>query len=425
MIPSNLTPDNLIQYLKFFPGCIFLKDKKGRYLYSNVACEHIEQCGDTNALVGKTELEVQKDKRLGRQYYEEDLKLLKEGGSIRTYNEVDTGERTLYYEVNKSAVTNEHGDIIGIIGTVTDHTAEYELSKEMTRQFSTDVITGVYNTKFLDQWLQEENIIFPFSLIVCDCNFLKHINDVFGHETGDQLLHSVGDMFLTNLPENCIPVRVGGDEFLLLCNDTSESQAEEIIHTLTEKAKTIHVGGRALSIAYGYHTLQDYSITFDECRILADKKMYCAKKKMKLEYYRSEGKADPANNEEMFRNLMGQMPVVIFFKDKNCKYQYINAYNEEDLKDKKDTCYGIGLTDIELQKDESLGRVYYEDDLRILETGEGSILTEEIPIKDGLKYYQITKTPVRDEEGEIIGIAGIVMEVSAAKRAFGSEPKDE
>ena len=418
MSEVKLTLENMFHFLKSYPGCLFLKDNKGCYLYTSDICQHVNKWGN-DGIIGKNELEVQKNKALGRQYYEEDQKLLREGGKLKCYSEVKTETGSLYYEINKSAVQDDNGNIIGIIGTVIDVTREFELQNQVKKQFITDMITGVYNNRYLESWEKDEKPLYPFTIIACDCNYLKHINDMFGHEYGDQLLKSTGQLFWENLPEKCIPVRVGGDEFLILCNDTTEKDAEHLIDILIEKAKTKFIKGCRLSIAYGYHTMYDDEKTFEECRNIADSRMYTAKRKMKQEFLQGAGKEDPLYNEEMFRNLISQMPVIIFFKDTECKYQYINTYNESDLKDKSTTNYGIGLTDLELQRDEALGREYYEDDLRILASGKGSILINAIPVDDeNVKYYQITKSAVRNEQGEIIGIAGIVTDVTATKITF-------
>lgn len=409
--------ESLLCFLKSYPGVLFLKDAQGHYRYTSALCDQVK-AAEEGGIVGKTDLEAQEDPELGRQYYEEDQKLLKEGGSYKCYSEVKTGNGSIVYEINRSAVQDDTGEIIGIIGTVVDVTREFELQQQVRRQYITDAVTGVYNNMYLEEWLLKEQPVYPFSLIVCDCNFLKHINDVFGHEYGDKLLRSAGDLFRENLPETCIPVRVGGDEFLILCNDTTEAEAERLIALLVEKAQEKFIKGSKLSIAYGYHTMRQGELTFEECRNLADSEMYSAKRKMKQEFFRGVGKNDPVYNEEMFRKLISQMPVIVFFKDTDCKYQYISSYNEKHLKNKSETQYGIGLTDIELQRDEVRGREYYEDDLRILATGVGSILNSVI-MEDGQPHhYQITKSAVHDESNNIIGIAGVVMDVTAIRVKF-------
>ena len=406
--------DTIMRFLRAYPGCLFLKDDKGCYYYTSDICDELNRV-EAGGLVGKNELEVQKDPELGRQYYEEDMKLLKEGGSYQYYSEFKGENHTRYLEINKAAVPDDTGKIVGIIGTVVDVTEEIQLRKQFQTQYVTDVVTGIYNNRYLEQWLSEEKPVYPFTLIACDCNFLKHINDMFGHEYGNQLLKNAGELFLENLPEKCATVRIGGDEFLILCNDTTEEEAEHLIEILTENTQEKFVKGNRLSIAYGYQTMREGEMTFDECRDKADRHMYREKRKMKQEFFSGSGMNDPIYNEEMFRKLMSHMPVIMFFKDTECKYRYIINYNERHLKNKSETAYGIGLTDLELQRDEALGREYYEDDLKILATGEGSVLNSMVLEEGKEHYYQITKSAVYDEENKIMGIVGVVMDITATR----------
>lgn len=412
---QELTLDRILHFLKCFPGCLFLKDEAGCYCYTSDLCDQLNQT-ENGGIIGKNELAVQKDPALARQFYQEDQKLLKEGGTIKGYCQI--GDQ--HFEISKSAVLDDDGNIIGIIGAVIDATKEFKLQQQVRKQFVTDMLTGVYNNRYLEMWLKEQTPVYPFSLIACDCNFLKHINDMFGHEYGNQLLKSVGELFLEMLPEKYVPVRTGGDEFLLLCNDTTEAEAEAMVAVLTERAQTKFVKGIPLSIAYGIQTICQGEMTFEEGRKAADAKMYVAKRRMKEEFFRETGKNSLIYNDEMFRQLIGQMPVTIFYKDSECRYQYISSYNEKHLKDKNETNHGIGLTDLELQRDEALGRKYYEDDLKILATGNGSVSLSEFHVDGVTRYCQITKSAVRSEDGSIIGIAGIVTDITAPNLTFSS-----
>lgn len=58
---------------------------------------------------------------------------------------------------------------------------------------------------------------FPVSLIMADCNYLKQTNDTLGHEYGDLLLKRVAHSIVQAIPKRCTAMRVGGDEFLILC----------------------------------------------------------------------------------------------------------------------------------------------------------------------------------------------------------------
>lgn len=188
---------------------------------------------------------------------------------------------------------------------------------------------------------------------------------------------------------------------------------------MQQKSKEILICDIQLSIALGSCTiLKENSMTFDECKKCADSRMYQNKKDMKKRYFDTSGRIDPIYNELFMRKILDQMPVVLFFKDTQCRYQYINSFDKRNLRNEKKDGFGIGCTDMEIQKDPDLAREYYEDDLRILKTGMGSVLIKEIPGEDGIRHYQIIKSAVRDEENNIIGIVGTVTDITATKMDF-------
>lgn len=169
MANQDFTVENLLRYLKSYPGVLFLKDAQGKYCYTSDLCEWLK-AEEGVGIIGKTDLEVQKAPELGCQYYEEDQKLLREGGSYKCYSEVKTEKGSAIYEIKCSAVQDDSGNTLGIIGTVVDVTREVELLQQVKKQYVTDAVTGVYNHKYLEEWLLSKQIVYPFSLITCDCN---------------------------------------------------------------------------------------------------------------------------------------------------------------------------------------------------------------------------------------------------------------
>lgn len=271
----------LKNYMEAIPMNIFFKDKECRYVYASEICEKLNSQGEGWSIIGKTEFEVQKLPELARAYYEDDLKILSTGEPSNYVSTFPGEDGTSYYEISKSPVRNDDGEIVGISGVVVDVTEKVELQRQMQEFYLTDPVTKLYNRKYLEAWQENSAPQFPLTLIVCDCNFLKKVNDTYGHESGDELLAEAGKLFRENLSENCIPIREGGDEFLILCNGTEEAQAEAIIHRLLENAKVRFVKDVVLSIAYGAYTMQESEYDFEKGHSIADKKMYEMKAEMK------------------------------------------------------------------------------------------------------------------------------------------------
>ncbi|HKK65265.1 MAG TPA: diguanylate cyclase DgcA [Clostridia bacterium] len=73
------------------------------------------------------------------------------------------------------------------------------------------------------------------SVIMGDIDFFKHVNDTYGHQTGDEVIISISSIIRDNLRTNDIGARYGGEEFIVLLYNTDEKQAYEIAERLRMK----------------------------------------------------------------------------------------------------------------------------------------------------------------------------------------------
>jgi diguanylate cyclase (GGDEF)-like protein len=99
--------------------------------------------------------------------------------------------------------------------------------QELTVQ---DDHTGLFNSRHLKRQLENEvmratRFGHPVSLIFFDLDHFKRVNDTLGHPAGSQVLHEVGALLLRTLRSTDVPVRYGGDEFVVLMPETSKDQA--------------------------------------------------------------------------------------------------------------------------------------------------------------------------------------------------------
>ncbi len=99
---------------------------------------------------------------------------------------------------------------------------------------------------------REENL--PLSVIMCDVNGLKLVNDSFGHDAGDHLLHKAAETIRKVCRDGDIIARIGGDEFIILLPITSADETVEIANNIKELASKEMVANVELSISYGYDT---------------------------------------------------------------------------------------------------------------------------------------------------------------------------
>jgi len=119
-------------------------------------------------------------------------------------------------------------------------------------------------------------------------------------------------------------------------------------------------------------------------------------------------------SENKYRTLLENLPQKIFLKDRNSAYVSCNESYARDLKIKSDEI--AGKTDYDFFPKE-LAEKYRADDKRILKLGKTEDI-EERYIQEGQEVFVSTvKTPVKDEQGNIIGLLGIFWDISERKRA--------
>lgn len=267
------------------PVNIFFKDTECKYCFVSEICDMVS-AGENGSIVGKTDLEVQKFSEIGKMYYEDDKKILATGEGSQYINEflMEDG-KSLYFEIKKNAVRNENGNIIGIVGIVDNVTERVRLEKKAEELSMIDGLTDVYNRNYLKYRVEEKKkkLIFPFTVIISDCNYLKKVNDQYGHEYGDILLKIVAGTLKEEIPEGSPVIRMGGDEFMILGNGITEEKASELMTNIQESLKQKSKEKIPLSLAMGSYTIQSKDFFFDEVCHEADLRMYADKKRLKAD----------------------------------------------------------------------------------------------------------------------------------------------
>lgn len=111
-----------------------------------------------------------------------------------------------------------------------------------------------------------------------------------------------------------------------------------------------------------------------------------------------------------------QIPVILFAKDTECRYVYTSEI--EDLIDGEEEHSILGKTDREIQYDQELGQMYYEQDKEIMRTGESCHCYSEFWENGRPVVREITKSPVY-RDGKLLGVCGIVNDVRVYSKQNG------
>ena len=109
-----------------------------------------------------------------------------------------------------------------------------------------------------------------------DDNF-KKINDIHGHNTGDEVLKSVSNVLQKSIRKNDFAMRWGGDEFIVAYNSDLEPEvfSERINAKMDDVSKML---GIPIVISKGISSYPKDATTFDELVAIAYKRMYANKK---------------------------------------------------------------------------------------------------------------------------------------------------
>ncbi|HUU40761.1 MAG TPA: PAS domain S-box protein [Desulfatiglandales bacterium] len=127
----------------------------------------------------------------------------------------------------------------------------------------------------------------------------------------------------------------------------------------------------------------------------------------------TETNAKLRNNEKTFKTLLENLPQRIFLKDKNSVYIFWNNNYARDLRIKPGEI--AGKTDYDFYP-VHMAEKYIKDDRRAMLSGKTEEMEEKY-IQDGKEItVQTVKTPVKDEEGNIIGVLGIFWDITERKR---------
>ncbi len=119
--------------------------------------------------------------------------------------------------------------------------------EKLNHRATHDELTGVYNrsafASMLDSLTKDGN---GFALIVLDVDLFKHINDQYGHETGDAVLKLVAETISGAFRKEDAVCRIGGDEFAVIMNGTESDSLELICQKLRKISEKLSNPGNDL-----------------------------------------------------------------------------------------------------------------------------------------------------------------------------------
>lgn len=141
---------------------------------------------------------------------------------------------------------------------------------------------GFYSdyTKIYEEILKDTSADRNVSLIICDIDFFKKVNDTYGHNAGDAVLRHVASMFRTNARPGDGIYRWGGEEFLVVLPDTNKEQAIDIAERLRTSVmeSVCHFEDLSIKVTMSFGlTVLNMDNPIEENIKIADERLYKAK----------------------------------------------------------------------------------------------------------------------------------------------------
>ncbi|MCP4292340.1 MAG: GGDEF domain-containing protein [bacterium] len=181
-------------------------------------------------------------------------------------------------------------------------TRRWQHQREVNLRIHTDSLTKVYNRAFFDQQFTLElerarRTEQPLSLIICDLDHFKSVNDRFQHHNGDRVLKMVARRLRDELRRIDHVCRIGGEEFALILPDTPLSAAQEVMERLVNASfeeEIVHQGELiqlSVTFSFGAVTFPDAGSDAFELYRKADAMLFLSKDlgRNQCHFWNSEG----------------------------------------------------------------------------------------------------------------------------------------
>jgi two-component system, cell cycle response regulator len=165
--------------------------------------------------------------------------------------------------------------------------ANARMVQKLEQMATTDGMTGLLNKRaMLEAATQKVNAAARFSrklsVLVTDIDFFKKVNDTHGHDVGDIVIKGLGEILKRQKRTTDVVARFGGEEFVILCEETDERGAMLLAERIREELEktTFHVPNGPLQVtcSVGVATFPDAGRDWDGLFKAADEALYVSKR---------------------------------------------------------------------------------------------------------------------------------------------------
>lgn len=187
-------------------------------------------------------------------------------------------------EISLGFFNSEDGLLI--VSAIRDITERKKVEDRLVQLATHDSLTGLYNRRYFQEHLRgvlAQALRYDTSgaLLVLDLDGFKHVNDHFGHRTGDKLLTNVAVLLQGRLRQTDLAARMGGDEFAIILPHADEQKASVVAKGILRRMRHLTVAADEDSLnvttSIGVTLFPKHGVTAEILLAHADIAMYQAK----------------------------------------------------------------------------------------------------------------------------------------------------
>jgi diguanylate cyclase (GGDEF)-like protein len=163
-------------------------------------------------------LQTQADARMSRMMVEFDTERAVKDGEISRLRNVELEREIAERREAEAALARAKAEL-------------EETNRELCALSIRDALTGAYNRRYLDERLADAFALArrqsqPLSVMICDVDDFKRINDTFSHAVGDDVLRTLAALMRQHVRQSDVVARFGGEEFVVLFPSATREQAQ-------------------------------------------------------------------------------------------------------------------------------------------------------------------------------------------------------
>lgn len=225
-----------------------------------------------------------------------------------------------------------------------------DLFQQVKNQALTDPLTGLFNRRYFEEFLNKEVIRAqrteqPFTLITLDLDYLKQINDKYGHSFGDLAIKTIADVLKKNARSIDVAARMGGEEFDILLPGVDSKGgliAAERIRSAIAECKLDTIG--QITASLGVATFPEHSSNVDELLELVDQAMYAAKRNGRNQIQLAKSITEISWQEvamDAFEEILAKHKIPISKDFSETLHKQISKSNVKEKTKPKDMLYSV------------------------------------------------------------------------------------